>query len=375
MKTIAISLILSLLSATVHGQLKLKSIEKNNAFGKDIVINETTGAVLPSNLVPDSEMIIHTFDKFIYTRPVDKFKTEPEETLKKYQLANGVLRQIASFRFPTYALISFFNNGAFALMEGDEMPGKDVKIYTGEFSLTNTVTPFTNGVNGFHYDSSGDVIVVGANKFGERGSKIFAFDNTGSILFQTQLPDSNGEVLKVIASKNWFAVYSFDVNSKKHFLSMISATGVVLWTKSIDSMVHDWCFITSTDRLPNLLMGTRYSFFIYDTQNGVQIAKKDFSDIFREAGIKTLKANGEANILSVVPLTNHHGVSILLSEVVGYSGATNNVLYSFKGRFDNNNQTIRLDDTKGLLQVKRTATGLCIVNEKELIRYESVDKK
>ena len=208
MKMIGIMTVLLYSATYANAQLKFKAIEKNNAFGAHTIVNETTGDVLPENLVPKSETIIHVANNILFTRPADSFKDPNGETLKKYRLVNGRITEMGSMPFLTYSRLSFFQNGSFVLFESAEHGGKDIKFYSSEFQLLHTIIPYSLGYAGIFYHNSGNVIVVGVNQVGENASKLISITSNGELLFEKPI-DIIG-INRVLSSDNFFSVYSYN---------------------------------------------------------------------------------------------------------------------------------------------------------------------
>jgi hypothetical protein len=368
-------IIFSLLMVALQcqGQLVLKATIRIDAHSARTMVNETTGAIIPENLVPQTEDIIHTVGDIIYTRNRDKFKTESQESLKKYRVQNTQAVLLSSFKFQRYAQVIFFKNGSFLLVNGGEELGKDLNIYSNEFQLLNTITPFSSGVNSFHFHSCDDLIAIGANQSGKNISKLLAFDSSGKLLFERQIDIEGGEISKILCSKDFFSVYSIDPSRGLLTLSVFDKIGSKVWARNVDWTVQDWTFVQS--EVNTLVIATYYSLLIYDAQRGGLLAEKKIAEIYDDAKLIKRRTDGYAKTVGISSLSTNGQLAVLLSEVATDYESNSNLLYIFKNDFHNKTQTIKLQDSKGMLRMKSNNNELLIFKNNEVAKYEYVFEK
>ncbi len=366
-------LLLLMVTLQCQGQLVLKATLRNDAYSARTMVNETTGAIIPETLVPQTEEIIHTVGDIIYTRNKDKFKTEAHETLKKYNVLNGQVILLSSFKFQRYSEIIFFKNGGFLLVNGGEEVGKDLNIYSNEFQLLNTMTPFSSGVNSFHFHSCDDIIAIGTNKSGENISKLLAFHSSGKLLFERQIDIEGGEISKVLCSKDFFSVYSIDPSRGLLTLSVFDKIGSKVWARNVDWTVQDWTFVKS--EVIKLVIATYYSLLIYDAQRGSLLGEKKIAEIYDDAKLIKRRTDGYAKAVGISPLSTSGQLAVLLSEVATDYESNSNLLYIFKNDFHNKTQIIELQDSKGMLRMKSYNNELLIFKNNEVAKYEYLFEK
>lgn len=365
MKLIGVFTIFLLSASYVKAQLKFKAVEKSDAFGVHTVINETTGNILPENLVPKSETIVQAVDNVLFTRSADT-KDPKGETLKKYELTNGRVTEVGSMPFLAYAELSFFQNGAFVLMESNEGGGMNMKLYSKELLLLSTVTPYSEGYSGFFYHNNGNSIAIGVNRYKQDASKLISFSSKGELIFEKPI-SVNGIVGKVLSSDNFFSVYSYNVNLRSLTLSVFDKIGTQLWSNPTDATIQKWSFVESS--ISTLVIGTSKLLSVYDALKGDLISQKKLSDIYDDAHIGRSRSDGAFRIIDILPLKNDQ-VGVLLSEPINTTDATNNLLYIFKKTFAIQDQKIKINDTKGLLRMKSSQKELLIIKDKEILKYE-----
>lgn len=150
-------LLLLMVTLQCQGQLTLKATLRNDAYSARTMINETTGAIIPENIIPRGEQIVYSFDNTAYTRQERPLGNERTEPLKKYNLLNAKASETGSLQIPIYAQLTFFNNGAFALIrllgEGSGY-GNEIRFYNSDFQLIQTFIPYASGIRetSFHTD-------------------------------------------------------------------------------------------------------------------------------------------------------------------------------------------------------------------------------
>lgn len=368
MKTIGFLIILSLPSIIVHGQLKLKSVEKNSLFNLETTVDEATGTILTENLIPSGEYIVHAFNGLVYTRQEHPLGTLETEPLKKYLFTNGRIAEIASFQIPIHSYLTFFNSGGFALIEVSGEGGgygNEIRVYNNDFKLILKFSPYPSGIERVRFDSDGNEMIIGITRRGDINSKFLVIDNEGKMLVEKEIDPEKGELANLLSSSGFYCVRSNKFNPYRNIVSMYDASGNSLWSKETSSPVQ-WSLVAETK---TLVMVSRSSLLVFDAVSGNQLGEKTIASIYDESGIKRFRTDGSAEA-HLITMKNGNVIA-QFSETEG----KNNLLYIFNKIPTAQDQKIPIDDSRTALKVKLTSNGLIIIKDNEIRKFDYEHKK
>ncbi len=352
----------------MHGQLKLKSVERNTSFNSETTVDEATGAILTEKIIPKEEYIVHVFSNVVYTRQEHPIGTEQNEPLKKYRLANGSAAEVASFQIPIHSYLTFFNSGGFALIEvlGEGGGyGDEIRIYDGDFKLIQTLSPYSSGIERVKFDTDGNEMMIGITRVGGINSKFIVIDNDGKTLIENEIDSEKGELANLLLTSGFYCIRTNKFNPYQNIISMYDANGNSLWSKETSSPVQ-WSLVAETK---TLVMVSRSSLLVYDAVNGNQLGEKKIASIYDESGIKRFRTDGSAEA-HLITMKNGNVIA-QFSETEG----KNNLLYIFNKIPTAQDQKIHIDNSKTALKVKLTATGFITIKDNEIRKFDYEHKK
>ena len=276
-----------------NAQLRFKGSEKNNAYGARTTLNETTGEILPENLIPADEKIIYSVDNNLYAAK----KIANKYIIKKYEVIKGGAYEVNLLESASVSKVSFFKNGAFVVMESDEGFGKNIKSFSNDFQLLQTFTPFLTGYDGILFNNSQDVIVIGINPNGFlENPKLIAIHSSGKILFEKELK-SEIRISEIISSNLFIGITTINRTTNVLEMTVYNNLGIELWSKKIDEMSKKWFFNHSPE--PTLITGTRAYLNVINALNGNIIAQKKLTEIYDDSNVKRTRKDGFIEIVEI----------------------------------------------------------------------------
>jgi hypothetical protein len=370
MKTISFIIVLCLSSIIVHGQLKLKSVERNTSFNSETTVDEATGAILTEKIIPKEEYIVHAFSNVVYTRQEHLIGTEQNEPLKKYRLANGSAAEVASFQIPIYAQLTFFNSGAFALITllGDGGGyGNEIRVYSNDFQLIQTFSPYPSGIRETSFHTDGQEMIIGISSFEKKNSKFMVIDDKGNLLIEKNVNPQEGEINRVYCQSGFYCINIINFEKPSNAIAMFNRNGNQLWNNAAFEPAQ-WC-LTSSEK-PILVTATINSLVLYDVLTGNQLDQRNYAAIYAEA--TKLRKDGYADVVSITNQANSNKVNVLLSEIEEKRG---NLLYSFNGNFETDGHRVRISDSSERLKVRLAPTGLIIIKHEEVLKFAYTNEK
>jgi len=372
-KGIGIIFLFSLLcTSSLNAQLKLQNVEKSERFNALTSVDQLTGAILTDEIIPHGEYIVHAFDGIVYTREQHPLESNRYETISKYSITNGNVNRVASFQIPIYASIKFFDNGAFTLIENlgeGGGYGDEIKVYDNNFRLIQSFIPYSSGLGWVNFDTDGKEMIIGTNSIDQKNPKFFVINDNGKLLFDKSVSRQEGQINKVLCSSGYYCINVINFDRPKNTIQLFNRSGNQLWSKDVPEPNH-WRLTATID--PILVTGTGNSLYVYDALIGRQLGQKSYASIYSESGVSKLRNDGLSDIISITALPNSNKVMVLMSEINERKG---NLLYSFNGTFKSTDQKVKISDFSQSLQVKVLPSGLLIIKDNEIMKFDYVNEK
>ncbi len=360
------------LPVTVYSQLVIKSTERANlGSSKSIALDNVSATsleflqknsrVLAS--VASNEKVIEVIGEDILT--VTLSLEDKITKLKKYRVAgNGVVEE-KMIQFPLGNFAEVFKDGSFIVVDLEEGGGKAIQFYSSNFQALSKYTPFQEGYTGVQVHVKDDLVLIGSKSINGGNPKLALFNNKAKQIFEQTIP-TNGDISKVLCSRNLFAVYCFTQTTLRHEILIYNRSGQLLWKRDIELMVNKWEF---NELSSHLLIGTIESVSLFNSVKGDILFGARLSNIYSENGIILSRPDKYVEILGIESLPDGNTV-LLLAEPEGSERHKNIVLYSVNPRSNKIVKVINIGDgeTRPLLKLKEHQ--IVIVKDNEIVKYE-----
>ncbi|MBL6448708.1 hypothetical protein JMN32_20515 [Fulvivirga sp. 29W222] len=288
-------------------------------------------------------------------------------TVAKYIIEDGKISQLQSIEYDSYETsVKFFKNGSYIVKDEGEAGGYEFKFYSSDMKLLASYSPYEGGFSASTMSFNGDKVLIGITPNNKQMKPLVAlFDDAGKDIFKSAI-ESEGFVVKVLASEHHFSVYTFFVDKREHRLTTYDINGNVLWTKIIDSDIQTWHYHTGNSS--TLVVASFDRLLFYNASDGRVQGEKILAEVFSGAGGKHTR-NDKYIVVHGVQTIPGKGIAVLISEPTGVETYATGFLTIYNESLGKSYLHYKVGDIKGRPILMVNDKQLSILIASEILKY------